>query len=521
MSSSQNKKNRGYGGLNNPGGKGRNDKNADNAYKTARIAGITAIVVAVLFAASLFLNSSFLRQKMTAVKIDDVNYSLTDYSFYYKNIYMQYMQNFGGSDGMGAGMLPDTQKSLKSQVYDEETGQTWADFFKQMALDQLESDNTIYKEAQKAGYQLSEEDRQKIDEEIANVQGAAATYGYADLDSYLRAVYGKGMNESYFRKATERTYLISTYVEYVRDAFMYTPEDIEAFYTENKNNYDTFTYRYFLVEAGEPVIPNDADEATVKAAEEEALAAAGVKAGEIAGTITDEQSFIEAARSYDSETYQEDDTTLRVYKGELLGATYGDWLKDPARTSGQVSTFESTNGYYVVQFISRSDNHYQTVNAQMILVAPEQIDSTLYPDDDAAYDAAVEEARKAAENTANDINGQWQTAGATQEKLTELAEANADLISPYESGLKENIYKTQMPEEVEGWLYDTARKPGDHTLVYSEATGYYILYFVGPGEQYSDVLADTGKRQKDLADWKEALPVVEPQETWVMIMATV
>ncbi len=509
MSSSENKKKRGF-----PGKKGRRN-DTDKAWVTARAALITVIVVAVLFLASLFLNSNYLRQKMTAVTIDNVKYSLTDFNFYYKNMYLQYYQSMGNT-GINS-LLPDTQKSLKSQIYDQETGETWAEFFTRTALDQMKEDNRIYIEAQKAGFELSEEDKQEIEREISNVLGMAVTYGYPDLDSYLRAVYGKGMNETYFRKATERAYLVDAYTKYVRDAFVYTPEELEAFYNEKKDSYDTFTYRYFLVKADEVNEEDYEDEAALEEAKKQALAAAGAKAEAYVAAITDEQSFIDKAREYDAELYKDDDATLRVYKGELLGATYGDWLKEAGRSEGDVSAFESTNGYYVVYFVSRSDNHYKTVDAQMIRIAPDEVNANLYTDDQEGYDAAVAKAKEEAKELAEKINDEWLAAGATQEKLSELAETYLADIT--ESGLTENIYRKQMPDEVDAWLYDPERKAGDHTLIYSETMGYYILYFAGPGEQYSDVLADEGKRDTDLKSWKDSLPVAEPKTTWILKLA--
>jgi hypothetical protein len=516
MSSSQDNNKRGLDGFGQSKGGSQKDKKNDKAQKTARAAVITVIAVAILFAAALFMNSDFLRQKVTAVSISNVNYTLTDFNYYYKNVYLQYYQNASNAGGLAGGLLPDTKKSLKSQVYDETTGETWAQFFEKAALEQMKSDNQIIVEAQKAGYQLSEDDKKKVDSEMESGKEAAISYGYPDLGKYLKAVYGKGMTEVYYRKALERSHLVDSYTKYVGDSFVYSAQDLEAYYTTNKDSLDTFSYRYFLVTAKSADTAADATQEQIDAAKKEAVTAAGDEAKKIAATITDEQSFINAARSYDPETYNEESASLRSYRGELLGSTYGDWLKDSARKTGDVSTFESANGYYVVYFISRSDNHYATVNAQTILVQPEQIDPNQYADDQNAYNAAVEEARKTAESTANSLNDQWVAAGATQDKMTELTQNNLDKISADASKLQENIYRSQLPAEVENWLYDSARVVGDHTVVYSESVGYYIVYFAGPGKQYSDVLAENGKRSEDLKAWKDALPVSDAKKSWLV-----
>lgn len=518
MGASQDKRKSGSGGFS----FGNSNKTKDEKAKaTAKTAVITVIVVALLFAGALFINSDFLRQNMAAVTIDNVKYSITDFNYYYQNVYMQYYQSVSGTGDLASSMLPDTQKSLKSQVYDEETGETWAEFFERMALEQMKADNEIYVEAQKAGYQMSEADKKSMEDSIASVQQTAYTYGYTDLGKYLKAVYGKGMDEAAYRKAAERTYLIDSYSNYIHDSYTYTPDQIESYYTQYKDSFDTFTYRYYLVKADDINKDDYSDDTAYQTAKDAAVEAAGVKAKEYADEVKSETDFITGARAYDPETYNEDDSTLRVYQGELLGSTYGDWLKDASRQDGDVSTFKSTNGYYVVYYIGRSDNHYTTVNVQQIVVKPETINESDYAEDEdtTAYDEAVAKAKTTAEETANKILNEWSSTGATQDQMTQLTTNYADQISTDDSKLLENVYKEQLPADVTAWIYDSARKTGDYTMVYNESTGYHILYFVGPGKQYSDVLADSKKRDEDLQAWKDSLTVVEPKATWLMTLA--
>lgn len=520
MSAAQNKSKHNSDGFDIGKTNSKNSKKTDSSKKTARIAIITVAAVAVLFLGSLFVNSDYFRQNFAAVKIDNVKYSITDFNYYYENVYMQYYQAVSGTGDLGSAMLPDRETSLKNQIYDQETGETWAEFFEQMAFEQMKADNKIYLEIQDAGYQLPADEVSKLDTDIENMKTMGYASGYTKFDDYLKAAYGKSMDEATYRKNAVRTTLISSYTNYKRESFVYTPDQIEAYYNENKDIFDTFTYRYFLVNGPEVNEADYADTAAYDTAKAASVEEAGVKAGEIAAKITDEQSFIDAAREYDPETYKEDSASERVYKGELLGSIYGDWLRDESRQSGDVTTVKMTNGYYVVFFKSRDNNHYPTVNIQQILVKPEAVDKTQYPEeaDSAAYNTAVETAKKAAEDTANKIYQEWLDGGATQDKLTELITSHSTEISAADSKLNENVYKGQMPVDVNSWIYDTARKPGDHTVIYGEPNGYYILSFIGPGKQYSDTLSDTKKRDKDLTAWRDALTGGEPKATWLMTL---
>ncbi len=523
MGASQDKNKRDTSGFDLNTSKNRQKKDDERAKKTARTAIITVIVVAVLFIGALFINSNYLRQNLACVRIDGVKYSITDFSYNYQNLYAQYYSSMSGSGSdFTNAMLPEQGKSLKSQIYDEDTGETWAEFFQKMTIEQLKQDNTILVAAMDAGYQLTDEDKAAVDDEIENVRTSSSSYGYPDLDSYLKAMYGKGMNEKAFREAVERTYLITSYTNYINDSFTYTQDDLENYYTENRDKLDTFTYRYFHISAGDiKKADYDTDE-EYNAAKEAAIDDTEQRAQDYLAEITDEASFIETAREYDPEMYAEDDSSQRSYQGELLGATYGDWLKDSARQEGDVSTFRSSNGTYVVYYGTRSDNHYNTTDVRVILCPPETVNADDYADDETtdAYDAAVEAARAAAEKTANDILAVIDSQDDKEAAFIDQTDFyNGTIqIDSDKSGLLEKVYKDQMPETVNDWIFDSARQTGDYKLIYAEDVGYYLVYFAGTDDLYSNILSDTKLRQEDLQAWKDSLEVSDAKVTWLMTL---
>ena len=264
----------------------------EKARKVARTAIITVAIVAVLFAAALFLNSDYLRKNLTCVKISGVKYSVTDFNYSYQNLYAQYYSSLSGSSSdLTSALLPDTSTSLKSQIYDEETGKTWADFFEEMTLAQIAEDNKILVQALDAGYELTEEDVTGIDEEIEAIRSTALTYGFEELGDYLSQMYGKGMDEEAFRTALERAQLIVSYTNYVNDAFTYTEDELETYYSENSDKLDTYTYRYIHIAAADIVESDYEDEAAFDAAEEAAIDDTEAQAIAYAEGITDEADF--------------------------------------------------------------------------------------------------------------------------------------------------------------------------------------------------------------------------------------
>jgi hypothetical protein len=252
-----------------------------------------------------------------------------------------------------------------------------------------------YSEATASGYTLSEEDEADMEDTITMEKNYGAASGFNTFDEYLVDVYGKGMTEEIYRNCMEIQYIASGYSDYVYNSFDYTDQELEDYYSENTDKLDVISYRYFLV-SSEDVDETlyDAD-AALEAAENEALAAAVEKAQTYLDSITDEASFIAAAADCNADLYSEEDSTLKHYRGELLGSYYKDWLLDDSRQEGDYTMTDGINGYYLVYFISHDDNHYNTVNVRHILISPEDVSEDDY-DDTESYEVALDEARSAA-----------------------------------------------------------------------------------------------------------------------------
>ena len=87
-----------------------------------------------------------------------------------------------------------------------------------------------------------------------------------------------------------------------------------------------------------------------------------------------------------------------------------------------------------------------------------------------------------AKATADEVYKAWEDAGFSLDTFeTLVTEYSTDTGSVTTGGLYENVSPGEMVTEFNDWLFDTARKPGDHGIV--ETTyGYHIMYYVGEGE---------------------------------------
>ena len=410
--------------------------------------------------------------------------------------------------------LPDNSQPLSTQIYDEETGQTWEDMFDNLAIESMTKVAATYAEGKKAGYTLTEEQQQELQEELDSVKTNAETYGYS-VDEYLRTSFGASMNDKTYTKLAERIHYADSYDQSVREGYKYSDEELSEYYSDNADRFDTFTYRYFYIGPEE----YDSEDESAEAA---AVAEAQAKAEEYAADIKTEQDFIDAARDYDPDSYGEDESTLRHYQGELLGSIYGDWMKSADRKYGDVTTSTTeNNGTYVVFYMDRSANDYPTVNAYMIQLDAEAVSEDDYEDDAEGYEAAQQAALDDLKTRAEDLFSQWKSdSDHSAENFVEYVNKNSDTVT-YEDGYAENIYRYAYEDDMDAWLFDSSRKEGDVELFpSSDGSSYFLVYFEGTDMDYCDYLADNELRTNAYNEWIDALTAdAKVKKTWLFSLA--
>lgn len=489
-------------------------------HKKHKWIGTAVTVVVVLLAAFLILiNTSFFNTNFTAVKIGDVSYSAAEFSYYYYNGYYSLVNTYGDYISQ---LGLDTSKPLDSQA--SMSGGTWGDYFRESATSSMQQVTMLWSEAVKEGFELPEKDRASMEESIASIETTYKEAGYSSANKFLEANYGKGVTVELVSKLMERSYIANAYMTSKQASFEYTDSELAAYYTENENDLDNFTYAAYFVDGSVPETTETettegevtaeteaeatgsdvadtgetdaatsdgvdaADGADTEAAAVEAMAAAKAKAQALVDESSDFESFqanVEAAGGTAS---------LSTQAGSNVTGVYADWLKDSARVPGDMTVSEDETGYYVVFFSLRNDNDYLTKNCRHILIKAVASEDGTYTD----------EAKETAKTKAEELLAQWKAGDATEDSFAELANANSeDTGSNTNGGLYENVHKGQFVTEFDTWLYDSARKAGDTGIVYNDSTvGYHVVYYVGNGENYRQNLADSGKRSADYSAWQ-------------------
>ncbi len=477
----------------------------------AVIAGVVAVAVAAL----LIWNSGVFQRGMTAATVGGDNVSVADLSYHYHvartnylNQLYYYYSMLGGSPALPA----DTD------VMDQETGETYRDFYMETALDNLSTVTALYHEALDNGYTLNDV-KDDVDAELQEVKDAAASSGYS-YGAYLKAAYGSYITNGSLKAQVERTVLANKYysdhAEELRTS--YSQADLDAYLADNHDSLDTFEYSVFYVPAADVETKdadgNDLDEEIVEQREEEAMELAKSDAEEILLEFADGGDFdalvedfgLTATSCQDHVTNVGGDiNSSLVYHDDLMG------LKE-----GESAVVEATSGYYAVVLHSRELATDPTRDTRHILITAETT-----TDDDGATVAPTDEAWAAAEEKINAVLDEFNAGDKSEDSFAALAEKySEDSGSNTNGGLYEGVYQGEFVSEYDEWLFDSARKSGDVSGILkhdgsasSGYCGFHIAYYVGEGEPVWAITARSALASDDLDAWREELTAQYPAVT--------
>lgn len=496
---------------------------------------VIGVVCAVAAAALLVWNNlNAFDRFAVAATVDGVDYKVPDLQYYYAqaknytyNLNQQYLQAYGFSI-----FDYDSTQSDGEQWYSEEDNKTYADYFREGALERLKQTAALCKAAKEAGYTLSADGEETVQEQLDQINAVCAQYGITRA-SYFAQSYGKGVTEKVFVRNLRNDLLAEEYAEKHEDDISYDEDALKAYYDEHPDELDSYDYRSFFISgaAADPVDENgeavkDADGNTVTATDEEkaaAMSAAKEKADDAVNVIQSsddkEKAFINAAPNYVAESskgaYEEDDN-YSLSEGVLgsrltqTGSVMADWLMDETRKAGDVTALEvSGSGYYVVLFLDRYLVQDPTVNIRHILIRPEVAD-------DAETNAngvqkPTDEAMAAAKEEAQKLMDEWKAGEATAESFGKLAEEySSDGGSNTNGGKYTYVSKGDMVPNFDAWIFDPARQPGDVGLVENSGddAGYYgwhVIYFEKSEEPAWKGTAIEAKKSADQTEWSNSV----------------
>ncbi len=429
-------------------------------------------------------------QIMTPVmSIGSENISARDFNYYYLLMYnytsnqaQQYQQQYGQNVlGFDPLVSPDEQ----NYPQENEAGETitWAKYLSNSAIERAQQFEVLYKEAlaaDKEKYSLTEDEQKKLTDQIEEIRKTAAKQSMS-INSYLREFYGKGINERFLKKQLEKETIVERYnIDKTAEIkATWTDEKIKPIYDAAKDDYDVVSYRYFSL-SPEKLTAKEGESADALAERQKAAnAATKAKAEGILATVTDEASFLAAAKANkvvaEGQTFDEDADTagFNKTKSTVESSVTKDaatWAFADDRKVGDKSVFQKDTGESFILLLNKTQFPATTVDVRHILIS--------FKDDPQSQEEATTEQIAAAKNKADEVYNTWKSGEKTETSFAELAKtASTDPGSAENGGLYEDVTRGSMVAPFEDWCFDPANKPGDTGIVKTEY-GYHIMYMV-------------------------------------------
>lgn len=488
------------------------------ASKTAKkVISIVLAVVIAFGAVAGVLNFFDVPQKAIKISIDGIKskISLAEINYFYFQTWsqaystaMQYEQ-YGMSSGFDCTQTPDKQEYTEEHVQFagvalEELGDienpTWEDVFTYSAVSQLVYIKYGAEKAKEAGLKLTEDEEKEIDQQFDEIRATAKQNDYS-LNRWLRLQLGYGVTEKMIKDITSDSHLAEKYYEKVTEDSKnaVTDEMIKEEYAANKDDYDIVDLRVyaFSPDLGSNHTHEEGEDHEKEHEAAEAKAKADAEA--FLKKVTDEKSFIEAAKAEilskdNKSTKDPDSTTLLEDKNYAqVTATYSEevskWAFDDARKAGETAVVDGGDGtFYVVMMKtlpSKDMSSYSSDVRHILIKFPEKnTDGTATSTKDEEGNTVTnitDETKKATKEKAQKVLDEY-LKKPTEENFTALTKKYTEDVdsegNPNKGGLYEGVMNDgQYVKAFTDWSIDASRKPGDTGIVETEY-GYHVMYYV-------------------------------------------
>ncbi len=437
-----------------------------------------------------------------AVKSQSYNITLPIMMYLFNYNYQSYLSYYGTYLSYYGF---DSSKSLKDQYYDEDSGQTWYDYFMEMTKQYIQQTLIMAEAAKAAGVELDETDMETVNSSISSLESTASANSKT-VDEYVAEYYGSGVTENDVKESLKLTTLAQKYYNQLYNGYTYTDEQYESYYNDNKTSYlyaDFLTFNFSFGSDSSESSVNEEDKQKAKAYADDLAKCKTREEFEayITKYLKDNPSLVQVSsdgESSESSVSQEAfDEALKTQVEAALTTKYsyevtseaGQWVFADGRKANETYVIEGTDAYTVIMMIKPSYRD-ETVN--------KNVRHILFTSD--TYGS--EEKAKA---KADEIYKEWKEGEATEDSFAELAKKySTDTGSSSNGGLYKNVTEGQMVTEFNDWVFDKSRKTGDTGIV-KTSYGYHVMYFVGDSDKAWKVAVDSALRSQSYNEEYEKL----------------
>jgi len=485
---------------------------------------VMALVVALI--AGIALRAPVMgvyNRNTVAVTIGNHELSVADFNYFYCDAIENFADTFSSYGDYADYYLQayygyNPHLAANAQVQNKETGETWADYFVKMALNDVKWVYTMYDKAVAENFQLSEKEQTYLDTFEESMETYAKSYlGFSSAESYLRSLYGFGANLENYKHYYTISATSREYAQKYRNDLKFTDEDFREYDKEHYAEFCAYSFAAYPIK-----VTNYLKDPKEYSAEEYAEAVAKAEAD--AKTLTKYANrTLEALNAAiagleinkdkkDQEATVKEDISYSTLNSTITHEEAIKWMTDASRKAGDRKYFVSettkedgtktVTDYTIILFTGRNDNDLPVSDVRHLLVKfeggtkDEETKETVYS----------EEEKKAAKEEAEKILKEYQDGkGQTEEAFIALVKKYSDDSSKSTGGLFEDITpESQYVDNFKNWALEKHEK-GDVEIIETEY-GYHIMYYVGANElNYRDTMINETLIAKTYTEWETAL----------------
>lgn len=268
-------------------------------------------------------------------------------SFYAQ--YGTYAQYFGLDHTQGM----DTQTSPVE-------GQTWQQYFLDDALRNWQVFEAVAQKAREAGFRMSAENQQQLEEMEAGLTETAQNNGFTDATAMIERNFSVGATLEDYKSFWETYFLSSDYYNEVVGSFAPTDEEIAEYFNAHEAEYaengldktsSTVDVRHILILPEGATVEN----VTTETFSDEAWEAAEKQAQALLdqwvadGKSEDDFAELANANSADSGSNTNGGLYSGVSQGQMV-TEFNDWCFDADRKPGDYGIVKTQFGYHIMYF---------------------------------------------------------------------------------------------------------------------------------------------------------------------------
>ncbi len=496
-------------------------------------------IVLMVLVVSIFLGitlrtpvTGLINRSTTAVKINDTKINTVHLSYYYKDFIQNFVNQYSDYGTYASMYLQmntglNTAVALDEQTYNASTGDTWADYFTDSAIQNAQWAYAMYNKAMSDGYKLTDVDEKSLQTQESNLELYASYYGYSNAKAYLRASYGPGATVKSYMEYTRINTIANNYASEYYNNLEYKEEDYREYEKEKYNDYNSYSFSYyylsvdsFLTFIGGGKTEKDENGKTTTTYTDEQKETAREAAKEAAESLAVKKNSTlkklnAAIKKLDINDGKKDvaatENTL-VISTSIANEDFKKFVTDSTRKAGDNTVIEYktgegddavVSGYYVVLYQGMDENKAPLANVQHILVKFEGGTKDKETGETTYSDAEKKATKEKAEAILEEFKkGKKQDS----EAFGKLAETKSeDTGSKSTGGLIEDIYRdSNYVQSFKDWALDD-RKVGDTGVIESEY-GYHVMFYKEDDElTYRDYMIDIDMTNEAFEEWENAI----------------